>query len=53
MSDKESVTIAKSGNTPPLSERELQLIGWAIQSLKSGPPKVQPAPPDLATQYTN
>jgi hypothetical protein len=40
MSDnKDNITAAK-GDAPQFTERELQLLGWAMQSLKSGPPEV-------------
>lgn len=35
------------GEAPKFTERELQLLGWAMQSLRSGPPEVcyEPFPP--------
>jgi hypothetical protein len=38
MSDNDNT--AANGSSPQFSERELQLLGWAMQSLKSGPPEV-------------
>lgn len=40
MSDNDTpAAIAVPG--PSFTERELQLLGWAMQSLKSGPPDVR------------
>ncbi|EMD66959.1 hypothetical protein GGP41_005413 [Bipolaris sorokiniana] len=39
MSDTDKTT-ATNGSAPHFTERELQLLGWAIQSLKSGPPEI-------------
>ncbi|KAH7399596.1 hypothetical protein BKA66DRAFT_452173 [Pyrenochaeta sp. MPI-SDFR-AT-0127] len=50
MSDNEN-----SGNnaSPKFTERELQLLGWAMQSLKSGPPDVRlPSPPSRRMSLT-
>ena len=38
MSDNDNA--AANGSSPQFTERELQLLGWAMQSLKSGPPEV-------------
>ena len=40
MSDNDN-TAAANGSSPQFTERELQLLGWAMQSLKSGPPEVR------------
>ncbi|KAI8940031.1 hypothetical protein NX059_003753 [Plenodomus lindquistii] len=40
MSDTGKVTTPTPGAAPQFSERELQLLGWAMQSLKSGPPEI-------------
>jgi len=39
MSDNDNTAVA-NGSSPQFTERELQLLGWAMQSLKSGPPEV-------------
>ncbi|KNG46540.1 hypothetical protein DDE82_001369 [Stemphylium lycopersici] len=39
MSDSDK-TAASNGSSPQFTERELQLLGWAMQSLKSGPPEI-------------
>ncbi|KAJ5059870.1 hypothetical protein J3E72DRAFT_268844 [Bipolaris maydis] len=39
MSDTDKTTSA-NGSAPQFTERELQLLGWAMQSLKSGPPEI-------------
>jgi hypothetical protein len=44
MSDNDN-TPAATGSAPQFTERELQLLGWAMQSLKSGPPEVGFASP--------
>lgn len=31
--------------TAQFTDRELQMLGWAMQSLKTGPPEVRPTPP--------
>jgi hypothetical protein len=38
-SDKASASAAPSGSAA-FTERELQMLGWAMQSLKTGPPDV-------------
>ncbi|KAL1794745.1 hypothetical protein ACET3X_006561 [Alternaria dauci] len=38
MSDNDNA--AANGSSPQFTERELQLLGWAMQSLKSGPPEI-------------
>ncbi|KAG9188710.1 hypothetical protein G6011_07415 [Alternaria panax] len=38
MSDNDNT--AANGSSPQFTERELQLLGWAMQSLKSGPPEI-------------
>lgn len=40
MSDNENNGAAANNAPPQFTERELQLLGWAMQSLKSGPPEV-------------
>jgi hypothetical protein len=40
MSDNDNTAVA-NGSAPQFTERELQLLGWAMQSLKSGPPEVR------------
>ncbi|KAF2132766.1 hypothetical protein P153DRAFT_354233 [Dothidotthia symphoricarpi CBS 119687] len=44
MSDKVDTGSAggstSNGAAPQFTERELQLLGWAMQSLKSGPPEI-------------
>ncbi|KAH9873438.1 hypothetical protein IAQ61_004061 [Plenodomus lingam] len=41
MSDTEKATAPVSANpSPHFTERELMLLGWAMQSLKSGPPEI-------------
>ncbi|KAF2847850.1 hypothetical protein T440DRAFT_402574 [Plenodomus tracheiphilus IPT5] len=40
MSDTEKVATPTAGAAPQFTERELQLLGWAMQSLKSGPPEI-------------
>ena len=40
MSDTDNTGAAASGPAPTFTERELQMLGWAMQSLKSGPPEV-------------
>ncbi|KAI4920467.1 hypothetical protein J4E85_009234 [Alternaria conjuncta] len=39
MSDNDNTAVA-NGSSPQFTERELQLLGWAMQSLKSGPPEI-------------
>jgi hypothetical protein len=40
MSDTTSPVGSGNGSSPQFTERELQILGWALQSLKSGPPDV-------------
>jgi len=40
MSDSSADAGQASGTAPTFTERELQMLGWAMQSLKSGPPDV-------------
>ncbi|KAF2187697.1 hypothetical protein K469DRAFT_628588, partial [Zopfia rhizophila CBS 207.26] len=40
MSDSGATSGAAATTTSQFTERELQLLGWAMQSLKSGPPDV-------------
>ncbi|EDU50809.1 hypothetical protein PtrSN002B_004986 [Pyrenophora tritici-repentis] len=32
--------VSANGGVPQFTERELQMLGWAMQSLKSGPPDI-------------
>lgn len=38
MSDNDNT--AAGGDTAQFTDRELQMLGWAMQSLKTGPPEV-------------
>ncbi|KAH9879398.1 hypothetical protein J1614_002838 [Plenodomus biglobosus] len=40
MSDTEKPAPPSAATSPQFTERELQLLGWAMQSLKSGPPEI-------------
>ncbi|XPS70557.1 hypothetical protein M3J09_002770 [Ascochyta lentis] len=40
MSDTVKSPASGSSEAPKFTERELQLLGWAMQSLKSGPPEI-------------
>jgi hypothetical protein len=56
MSDNDNTTAAATatdGAAPQFTERELQLLGWAMQSLKSGPPEVRIACPCLCIASTD
>jgi hypothetical protein len=44
MSDNETGITAAAGAGAAFTERELQMLGWAMQSLKTGPPEVRIAP---------
>jgi hypothetical protein len=41
MSDKVTAAPVTNGAAPQFTERELQMLGWAMQSLKTGPPEVR------------
>ena len=43
MSDNETGS-TPAGSGAAFTERELQMLGWAMQSLKTGPPEVRIAP---------
>lgn len=43
MSDTEKSGAVAKKEASKFTERELQLLGWAMQSLKSGPPEVSSA----------
>jgi hypothetical protein len=47
MSDHDTGSAGANGTTaasPAFTEREMQMLGWAMQSLKTGPPEVRPLP---------
>jgi hypothetical protein len=41
MSDAAPTSAAATGGSAQFTERELQMLGWAMQSLKTGPPEVR------------
>ncbi|KAH7069310.1 hypothetical protein FB567DRAFT_555135 [Paraphoma chrysanthemicola] len=40
MSDSNNDTGAANGSSVQFTEREMQMLGWAMQSLKTGPPEI-------------